>query len=141
MRAGAEQVRAGDQPQDCEHSSRRHLAVRRARADTCSKQGLHISQMRAVDVRDIANQFSLGRIAPTTSFVRSHNAIFCATPKRAPPVAIFQIVMKEPFDRLCADSPGFLTRIGVHTFHSGICKRLVTRARMACLLPKLRHSG
>jgi hypothetical protein len=41
--------------------------------------------MRAVDVRDIVNQFSLGRIAPTTSFVTLHNPIFrAATPKRAP---------------------------------------------------------
>jgi hypothetical protein len=39
--------------------------------------------MRAVAVHDIANQLSLGRIAPTTSFVRRRNPIFCAAkPKR-----------------------------------------------------------
>ena len=36
------------------------------------------SQMRAVAVHDITNQLSFGRIAPTTSFVRRHNLIFCA---------------------------------------------------------------
>jgi hypothetical protein len=40
--------------------------------------------MRAVAVRDVANQLSLGGIAPTTSFVRRHKLIFCAaTPKHA----------------------------------------------------------
>jgi len=43
-----------------------------------------------VDVRDIANQLSLGRIAPTTSFVTRHDLIFCAAkPKLTPPVAMF----------------------------------------------------
>jgi|SRR6516164_860328 len=87
------------------HFSRRDLAVADAR--TCSK---HISQMRAVAVRDIANQLSLSRIAPTTSFVRRHNLFFCAaTPKRAPLVAIFQITMNESFDRPRPDGVGFLT--------------------------------
>jgi len=36
----------------------------------------------------IANQLSLGRVAPTTSFIRRRKLIFCAdTPKRAPPAA------------------------------------------------------
>ena len=75
------------------------------RADTCSK---HISQMRTVAVRDIANQLSLGRIAPTTSFVRRHNLIFYAnTPKRAPFVAIFQITMNKSFDRPRPAGVGF----------------------------------
>jgi hypothetical protein len=66
--------------------------------------------MRAAAVREFANQLSLGRIAPTTSFVRRHNLIFCpATPKRAPLVAIFQITMKEPFDRHRSDRLDFLT--------------------------------
>jgi hypothetical protein len=52
--------------------------------------------MRAVAVRDIANQLSLGRIAPTTSFIRRDNLIFCAaTPKHAPLVAMFQITMND----------------------------------------------
>ena len=68
------------------------------------------SQMRAVAVRDIANQLSLSRIAPTTSFVRRHNLFFCAaTPKCAPLVAIFQITMNESFDRPRPDGVGFLT--------------------------------
>ena len=49
------------------------------RADARSK---HISQMRAVAVRDIANQLSLSRIAPTTSFVRRHN-LFSALSHRS----------------------------------------------------------
>src|SRR5262249_19081034 len=52
--------------------------------------------MRAVAVRDIANQLSLGRIAPTTSFVRRNNLIFrAATPKRAPRVAMFQCHQRQ----------------------------------------------
>jgi hypothetical protein len=86
------------------------LAVRRARADTCSKRGWHISQMRAVDVRDIANQFSLGRIAPTTSFVKRDNLIFCAaTSKRASLVAMFQITINQSFERPRPDGVAFLT--------------------------------
>src|SRR6516164_4060999 len=76
------------------------------RADTCSK---HISQMRAVAVRDIANQLSLSRIAPTTSFVRRRNLIFCVvTPKRAPLVAMSQITMNQSFDRPRPDGVSFL---------------------------------
>jgi hypothetical protein len=78
--------------------------------DTCSKRESHISEMRSVTVCDIGNQLSLGRIAPTTSFVRRHNPIFCAaTPKRAPLVAMFQITMKEPFNRARPDGVSFLT--------------------------------
>jgi hypothetical protein len=70
-----------------------------------SRRGSHISQMRAVHVHDIANQLSLGRIAPMTSFVRRHHLILCtAEPKRAPLLATFQITMNESFDR-----PGFVT--------------------------------
>jgi hypothetical protein len=66
--------------------------------------------MRAVAVRDIANQLSLGRIAPTTSFIRRDNLIFCAaTPKHAPLVAMFQITMNESFDRPRPDVVGLLT--------------------------------
>ena len=78
--------------------------------DTCSKRESHILEMRAVAVLDIANQFALGRIAPTTSFVRHHNIILSAgTPKRAPLVAMFQITMNESFDRPRPDGVGFLT--------------------------------
>jgi hypothetical protein len=66
--------------------------------------------MRAVDLRDIANQFSLGRIAPTASFVRRHNLIFyAAAPKRAPLVAMLQITMNESFDRPPPDNVDFFT--------------------------------
>jgi hypothetical protein len=66
--------------------------------------------MRAVAVLDIANQFALGRIAPTTSSVRHHNIILSAgAPKRAPLVAMFQITMKEPSERSHPGSLGFLT--------------------------------
>jgi hypothetical protein len=79
------------------------------------------SQMRAVDVRKIAKQLSLGRIAPTTSFVRRRNLISCAaTPKRAPLVAMFQITMNESFDRPHPDRASFLTRTGLQRFHGGI---------------------
>src|SRR5262249_36556477 len=95
---------------DIHPSSRRHLAVRRARADTGSKRGSHISRMRAVAVRDIANQLSLGRIAPKTSFVSRNNLIFrTATPKPAPLVPLFQITRKEPLDRPRPDGLGFLS--------------------------------
>jgi hypothetical protein len=47
------------------------------------QNGPRISEMREIAVCNIRNQFSFSGIAPTTSFVRSHNAIFCATPKRA----------------------------------------------------------
>jgi hypothetical protein len=70
-----------------------------------SRRGSHISQMQATDVRDIANQLSLGCIATTTSFVRRHNLILCtAEPKRGTLLATFQITMNESFDR-----PGFVT--------------------------------
>jgi hypothetical protein len=66
--------------------------------------------MRTVDVRDIADQFPLGRVAPTTSFVGRHNLTFyAARPKRAPPVAIFQITMNEPPDGSRPDGVGFFT--------------------------------
>jgi hypothetical protein len=92
-----------------------------------------------VDVCDIANQFSLGRIAPTTSFARRFNRIFCAgTPKRAPPVAMFQITMNESFDRPHPDGVGFLTRTGLQHFHSGIspahwCRSELYRKRLISL--------
>jgi len=46
--------------------------------------------MRAVAVRDFADQRALGRIAPTTSFETSDDLVFCAAaPKCAPLVAMF----------------------------------------------------
>jgi hypothetical protein len=82
----------------------------RTRVNTCSKRGSRISQKRAVAVRDFADQLSLGRIAPTASFVRRRNLIFCAaTSKRAPLVAMFQITMNETFDRPRPDGAGFLS--------------------------------
>jgi hypothetical protein len=66
--------------------------------------------MRAANVREVANQFSLGRITPTTSFARRQNFIFdAATPKCAPLVAMFQKTMNESFDRSGPDGAGFFT--------------------------------
>ena len=77
--------------------------------------------MRAVAVRDIANQLSLGSIAPTTSFIRRHHLNFCAvTPKRATLVAMLQITMNESVDRPRPYRVSFLTLTGLQHFHSGI---------------------
>lgn len=64
--------------------------------------------MRAMDVRNIADQLSLGRIAPTTSPVTRHNPVFCAvTPKCTPLVSMFQTAMNKSLDHPGPDGAGF----------------------------------
>jgi hypothetical protein len=79
------------------------------------------SQTRAVAVRDLANQLSLGCITPTTSLARRRNLIVCAaTPQSAPLVPLFEMTMNESSERPRPDSGGFHTCIGLQHFHSRI---------------------